>query len=91
MSDIKPLADAIFRERVERARRMTPGQKIALGFTLFEQSCGLMRSGIHMQFPDADETEVQRIFRQRLDTLRRIHEHGIYTYRPMTPEEAGEA
>ena len=91
MSDIRATADTIFRTRVERARRMEPGKKVGLGIELFENACSMMRSGIRAQFRDADEEEVQRILRQRLGTIRRLEERGIYTYRPMTPEEAGQS
>ncbi|MBM4075930.1 MAG: hypothetical protein FJ267_09835, partial [Planctomycetes bacterium] len=46
-------ADAIYIERVLRARETLPGQKMVDGIRLFERACGLMRDGVRHQFPDA--------------------------------------
>lgn len=74
----KELADAIFRDRVLRARKTPPEQRMKDAFELYERACGLMRDGIRHQFPDADEAEVEAILRKRLKRLRQIEEHGIY-------------
>jgi hypothetical protein len=68
----KELVDAIYRDRVLRARRMTLEEKFLAGPQLFESVCRRMRDGIRMQFPDADEQRVEEILRQRLAITRRL-------------------
>jgi hypothetical protein len=69
---IKELADAIYRERVLRARRMSPEQKFLAGAELFEMACQITLAGIRHQNPNADEHRVQEIFHQRLALARRL-------------------
>jgi hypothetical protein len=38
--------------------------------------------GIRHQFPKTDADEVERILFQRLNRLRRLHEHGLYSPAP---------
>lgn len=75
---IKDLADAIYREKVRRARALSVAERILTGFELFEDAVGVMKSGIRMQFPESSDADVDRILRQRLNRLRQVHEHGIY-------------
>ena len=77
-SDIKALADAIYVDRVRRARALSIGERIDTSIELFEGSLGLMRDGIRAQFPEKSAQEVETILRQRLRRLRQIHEQGIY-------------
>ena len=63
---IKDLVDPIYRDKVLAAR------KLAMGGELFSEVCGRMRSGIRMQFPNADEREVHEILRKRLRRLNQI-------------------
>ena len=74
----KELLDDIFRRRVLQARATPPDQRLLDCLKLYERSLGLMRDGIRLQFPEADEAEVERILRQRLDRVRKMEEHGIY-------------
>jgi hypothetical protein len=75
---IKELADAIYAEKIRRARAMTPGERMEAGIELFEASLGVMRDGIRMQHPEADDDAVETILKRRLDRLRRMNDHGIY-------------
>jgi len=81
--DIRKLADAIYVEKVRRARTLTVGERIATGIALFEDALGMMRDGIRMQFPEADKDEVEVILKRRLARLRQVHEHGLYTEEPL--------
>lgn len=72
MDDIKQLADAIYRDRVERARRTPPEEKLFDGPRLFDRACRIMKDGIRHQFPDADEARVHEILLERLRLLRRV-------------------
>lgn len=75
MDDIQALAAAIERDRIERARRMSPEEKFFAGVQLFEHSCRLMADGVRHQFPEADEAQVAAIVRQRLDLARWLETH----------------
>ena len=66
------LIDALFREKVLRARAMSPEDKLLAGARLFDRSCRIMADGIRHQFPDADEARVQQILRERLALIRRL-------------------
>ncbi len=78
MEPTKELAEEIYRDRVLRARKLSEGEKIAIGIELFEGATGLMRDGIRHQFPGATATRIDEILRERLDRLRRVREHGIF-------------
>ena len=72
------LVDGIYRSKVLRARQQRMEDKLCAGIALFDEVCGRMRDGIRMQFPQADDQEVERILRQRLARLRQVEDHGIY-------------
>jgi hypothetical protein len=65
--DIPQLARAIRRERIERARRMSPESKFRAGAELFDYACEITKAGIRFENPGADEDEVMRQLRRRLD------------------------
>ncbi|MBS0266923.1 MAG: hypothetical protein JSS02_33660 [Planctomycetes bacterium] len=72
MQTIQILADEIERERISRARNTPPAEKFLVGIRLFESSCRLIAAGVRQQFPDADESQVAEIVRQRLEIARRL-------------------
>jgi hypothetical protein len=74
MEPTKELIDDLFRERVLRARRTPPDQKLLDGPRLFDFACRIMADGIRGQYPDADEARVREILAQRLALLRRLEE-----------------
>ena len=78
MESIQELADDIFRERVLRARAMSPEDKLSSGFELFEFACEITRAGIRHQFPHAAEGDVEHILAQRLALKERL-ENGQRT------------
>ncbi len=57
-------------EQIERYRRMTGEQRLALSLELHESSCEVAREGIRQQNPEADEAKVERLLRQRLELTR---------------------
>ena len=77
-STIQPLADAIYADKVRRARAAPASKKMGWGPELFTESCDRMRSGIRAQFPEASSAEVGALLLRRLNRLRQVHEHGIY-------------
>jgi hypothetical protein len=72
MQPTKQLVDQLYREEVERARRMSPQDKFLSGAQLFDYSCRIMTAGIRSQFPDADERRVREILHQRLALSRQL-------------------
>ncbi len=57
-------------EQIERYRRMTGEQRLALSLELHKLSCDVAREGVRRQHPEADEAEVERLLRQRLELTR---------------------
>jgi hypothetical protein len=80
--DIKALADAIYADKVRRARQAPISQKMGWGAELFEDVCKRMTMGIQHQFPNLDASAVDAVLRRRLNRLlnrlRQVQEHGIF-------------
>jgi hypothetical protein len=70
MEPTKELLDSLYRERVMRARRMSPQDKLLAGAQLFDYACAITKAGIRSQHPEADEEGVLEILRQRLARAR---------------------
>lgn len=68
------LMESIERERILRARRMSPADRVEEGLRQSELAFQVMRDGVRGDHPDADEAEVERILKNRLDRLRRLEE-----------------
>ena len=69
--------NAIFIDKVRRARQTQMDQKMLDGPRLFDLNCQIMRSGIRTQFPNYDEEQVQKELRRRLAIQRRMG-HGPF-------------
>jgi hypothetical protein len=67
LPDVKP-EDAL-QEQIRRYQRMTGEQRLALALELHELSCSVAREGIRHQNPQADEVEIERKLRERLQLL----------------------
>jgi hypothetical protein len=74
MEPTPELIDELFRERVLRARRTPPEEKLLDGPRLFDLCCRIMADGIRNEYPEADEQRVQELLRQRLALLRRLEQ-----------------
>ena len=72
MQPSKELIDELFWERVESARRMLPEEKLIAGFQLYDLACKIIADGIRNEHPDADESQVQEILRERLALAQRL-------------------
>ena len=55
--------DERFLHDIERARRMTPEERILEGFRLFEQGQAYIMNSIRSTFPEATDEDVLRICR----------------------------
>jgi hypothetical protein len=62
------------REDIEQARRMTPAQRLLAGAELFDYACQITKAGIRADHPNADDAELLRILRQRLELAQRIED-----------------
>ena len=71
-NEVKALADAIFRDRVLRARQTPPEEKLLDGARLFDYACRIMEAAIRNEHPDADDAEIAALLRQRVDLARRL-------------------
>lgn len=65
-SEFEPLIDALYREEVREARKMSPEDKFLAGEELFRFACEVTLAGIRNQNPGATEAECQRILQERL-------------------------
>ena len=72
MEPTQEFADVIYRERVLRARRTPPEEKLLDGARLFDYACRITMDGIRHQFPDADENRVREILAERLALRERL-------------------
>jgi hypothetical protein len=68
------LIDAIFRDKVLRARQMSLERKFIAGPELFALACRIMKDGIRHQFPDADEQRIREMMKERLVLGRKLRE-----------------
>ena len=59
------------KKQIERYRQMTGEERLKIALDLHALSCDLAREGIRHQFPEADEAEVERRLRQRLEAANR--------------------
>lgn len=57
-------------QQIQRYRRMTGEQRLAIALELHALSCDLARESIRRQHPEADVGEVERWLRRRLELAR---------------------
>ena len=70
--EFQPLADAIYRERVLRARRVPAEQRILEGPQIFDFACSASLAGLRLEMPNASETELRQGLRRRLAIGRKL-------------------
>ena len=76
MEPTAEIIEAIHRDKIEAARRMSPEEKLRAGGDLFDAVVERMRAGIRMQHPQASEEQVQVILRERLAIARRLEDRS---------------
>lgn len=57
--------------QIEHYRQMTGEERLQIALDLHSLSCELARAGIRRQSPDADQAEIDRQLRHRLEAARR--------------------
>ena len=58
--------------QIERYREMSGEERLAIALDLHELSCDIAREGIRAQHPGADDAEVERLLRRRLELARAL-------------------
>jgi hypothetical protein len=56
--------------QIKRYREMSGEERLAIALDLHEFSCDIAREGIRAQHPNANEKEVERLLRSRLELAR---------------------
>jgi hypothetical protein len=56
--------------QIKRYREMSGEERLAIALDLHELSCDIAREGIRAQHPDADEAQVEKFLRRRLELAR---------------------
>jgi len=79
---IRQLADAIYRDKVLRARREDPMQKLLDGFELFEKGLEITKLDVIRRIGTSEETLVQDALRQRFERVRQARESKLYKRLP---------
>ncbi len=74
-TEIQPLADAIYRERVLRAREMTPEERMIEGVRMFEIEQEAVRAEFSKTMPGASDAELAEAVRHHFH-LAREQERG---------------
>lgn len=72
MEPTQELVDAIYKERVLRARRTPPEEKLRAGPELFDLVCRIMLDGLRNENPGADEEQLRKLLTARLALLKKL-------------------
>lgn len=75
---LKKLQEDIYRERILRARRMTPEQRLNDVFELSDQMFGMMLAGAMHRLGTTDEAAGWKEVRRWMHRLDRVRDHGLY-------------
>ena len=73
-SEFQQLADTLYWEKVERARRMKPEDRMQAGPELFDYACSITMTALREQMPEASEAQLLDALRQRLAIKRQLEE-----------------
>jgi hypothetical protein len=72
--EFQTLADALYWEKVERARGMKPEDRMKAGPELFDYACGITLTALREQMPGAGEAQLLEALRRRLAIKRQLEE-----------------
>ena len=81
---LKGLQDAIYRERVLRARQLTVQQRLNDVFDLSNHMFGMMLGGAMHRLDTRDETAGWAEVRRWMLRLDRVRDHGFYVAKKLT-------
>ena len=72
MEPTPELVDALYADKVRRARAMSEEQRFQAGPELFDMACEWTKAGIRMDHPSAKDAEVLDLLRRRLALAERL-------------------
>ena len=72
------MQDSIYREKILRARRQTPEERLADVFELSDHQFGMMLAGAMHKIGTADPEKGWEEVRRWMRRLDRMREHGLY-------------
>lgn len=72
--EFQTLADSMYWDRIERARRMAPEQRLRAGPELFDYACTITLTALREQMPGASEAQLLEALRGRLAMKRKLEE-----------------
>lgn len=75
---LKALQDAIYRDKVLRARAMTEAERMEEVFAQSNHQFGMMLAGAMDRLGTQDENEGWIEVRRWMDRLDRVRDHGLY-------------
>lgn len=75
---LKALQEEIYREKILRARAMTPEQRMAEVFELSDHQFGMMLAGAMHRLGTRDEEAGWKEVARWMKRLDRVREHGLY-------------
>jgi len=76
---LQALQDAIYRERILRARSMTPGERLHDVFELSNYSFSLMLDGAMRRTQSRDPETAWAMVENQLSRLGTVHDQGFYS------------
>ena len=78
-ASLKAMQDDIYREKILRARKLTPEQRLADVFELTNAVFARMHEGALWQAGITDAEEGWKIVRQRLNRLQKVQDMGRFS------------
>jgi hypothetical protein len=63
--------------RIAHAMGLKPAQRLLAGFEQSELAIEMVKNGIRDQNPDADESTIQSLLRERVNLMRKIQNRGV--------------
>lgn len=81
--DINKLADAIYKERLLRARDQDPCEKLMDGFRLFEEALVFTKAGVADELGTTDEDLIMAEVERRFELVRQMEDRGFYQPWPL--------
>jgi hypothetical protein len=78
-ASLKAMQDDIYREKILRARKLTPEQRLADVFDLTNSVFARMHEGAMWQAGSTDAEEGWKIVRQRLTRLQKVQDKGRFS------------
>ena len=76
-AEFKTLADALYWERIDRARKMSPEERMKAGPELFDYACSITLTALREQMPDAKEADLLAALRRRLALKKQLENQPV--------------